>query len=131
MLTNKLTLTFCSDKIDQELTLSISERHGILVDKIMFVDCIENTVTFDIVFPNTLCIEIKDIKHAVSLKNIILSGLPLPDRILDQICHYRASTLDSEIVTRQWHHDGTVRIDFFASDWIQYHLLYGNKISKS
>ena len=127
-------LTFCSADVEPQLSLLLSDRFGSLVNNLTFVDHTENSVTFDILFPNTLYIEIKNTSqthHTIHLKDMTLAGLPLPDQILDQICIYRASDSDSDMVTRYWCRNGIVKIDFFASDWIQYHLLYGNKIIKS
>jgi hypothetical protein len=133
MLTNKLTLTFVSNKTVSGTTLCLNDRFGSLNNNLSFAEHTEATTTFDILFPNTLCIEIKNSDHnecVIHLKSMSLSGLALPENILDQICHYRPLDSDVATVTRHWHQIGAVTIDFFAANWVQYHLLYGNKIIK-
>lgn len=66
---------------------------------------------------------------SVILKKCSLGGLELSQNILDQICNFVPASTNEPLVTTKWWEDGKVTIDFFAGDWIQYHLLYGNKIT--
>lgn len=66
---------------------------------------------------------------SVVLKKCSLGGLELPKSILDQICNFVPASTNKSIITTNWWENGKVTIDFFAGDWIQYHLLYGNKIT--
>jgi hypothetical protein len=65
---------------------------------------------------------------SIKLDSLVLGGLRLPKNILDQICRFTPSNSDSEFIVTNWWSEGVVYIDFFAADWVQYHLLYGNKI---
>lgn len=134
MLTNRLALTFCSSRAIHDLSLSLKDRHHTLINRVFFDDSIQQSVMFDLAFPNTLLIKVEnkpDNGASIYLAKMSLSGLSLTDNILDQICQYRALGSDHIMITRSWHRTGTIKIDFFASNWIQYHLLYGNKITKS
>lgn len=81
--------------------------------------------------PNQLRFILKNIDSqsaCVTLKSLILGGLPLPQHIIEQICCFTPINSTRSIVLPCWHQEGEIIVDFFASDWIQYHLLYGNKI---
>ena len=124
-------MTFESERISQDVILLLKDRSGKLLDKLVFADSTEKSTTFDLLFPNTMYIEIETDNCLVHLKSMSLSGLSLTDYIIDQICSYQPVTSNAVTVTRSWYQTGTVSIDFFAPDWIQYHLLYRNKITKS
>jgi len=132
MLTNKLHIVFeCAD-LSQLCSISIRDRQNVVSDNIVFDHCQTQTVSFDIDFPNRLFFDLSvPQNNNIRLNQIILSGLELNARILDQICNFQPTgSSDTITVTRSWNQSGTVFIDFFAQDWVQYHLLYGNKINK-
>jgi hypothetical protein len=134
MLTNNLTLTFCSEKRSHDLAITLKDRNNTIINTITFEDDTKKSTTFDLSFPNTLKIKLTnaaDGNFSVHLESVKLSGLYLTDQILDQICHVHFLDSDTTLVSRTWNQSGVISIDFFAADWIQYHLLYGNKITKS
>ena len=134
MLTNSLTITFRSQKLCNDLILFLKDRNHRIIDQVVFGNNTQKSTTFDLSFPNTLYIEIENRGHnnfLIHLEKIKLSGLSLPDQIIDQICQFRQTGTDVTTISRSWNQLGTVSIDFFASDFIQYHLLYGNKITKT
>jgi hypothetical protein len=82
--------------------------------------------------PNQLRFILKNINFqsaSVTLKSLILGGLPLPQHIIEQICCFTPINSTHSIFLPCWNQEGEVTIDFFAGDWVQYHLLYGNKIN--
>jgi hypothetical protein len=130
MLTNNLILKLTSNLVDEKISLAVRDRSNTIINLQTFT---ENTklLCFDMAFPNTLFIDIYNDQSqpiSIELSELKLSGLDLPIDILDQICHFTPQSSESNIVTRKWHSQGLVQIDFFAADWVQYHLLYGNKI---
>lgn len=130
MLINKLNLSFECDHLESSCCIFIRNRQDV-INNIIFTDKTEQTIAFDMSFPNRLFFDlsIKD-GNSIRLTKLILSGLPINENILDQICIFQSQDSDTTIVTRQWTQSGNAFIDFFAQDWIQYHLLYGNKINK-
>jgi hypothetical protein len=132
MLTNKLNIGFECANLDQPCGISIRDRQNVVADNIVFSNDQTQTVSFDIDFPNRLFFDVLIPQgNKIQLNQIILSGLELNAHILDQICNFQPIGSDTITVTRFWNQSGTVFIDFFAQDWVQYHLLYGNKIIKS
>jgi len=134
MRTNNLTLTFCSEKRSHDLSITLKDRNNTRINTITFEDDTKKSTTFNLSFPNTLKIELTntaDGNFSVHLESVKLSGLYLTDQIVDQICHVHFPDSDTTLVSRTWNQSGVISIDFFAADWIQYHLLYGNKITKS
>lgn len=131
MLTNKLIISFeCSDS-NCLYKISIRDRQNIIADNIAFDTSQAPSVSFDLEFPNRLFFDLSIPQGSVvKLNQIVLSGLELNVCILDQICNFQPTNSDTITVTRTWDQSGTVFIDFFAQDWVQYHLLYGNKINK-
>ena len=128
MLTDiKLILEF--DHVSKNMCVTIHDRDR-LVAEISEIDNSVVELNFKFSIPNQLLFHVKQLGSeaaSVSLKKITLGGLDLTPKILDQICNYTPVNLDKSIVTTTWQ-QGKVNIDFFAADWIQYHLLYGNKI---
>jgi hypothetical protein len=111
----------------------MKDRTDTTLGRFTFDDNTQKSTTFDLAFPNTLVIELKnntDENFVVHLKSVKLSGLHLSTHIVNQICQFRAFGSTHKIVSPTWHQSGIILIDFFAQDWIQYHLLYGNKINK-
>ena len=130
MLTNRLIVELTAESEFENISLSIRDRSDTLVDRKMFERKTES-FTFEISFPNVLYINIHDNRAnmpMVELSRLNLIGLDLPNRLLDQVCHFKPQGSDNEIITRKFHSAGLAWIDFFAADSIQYHLLYGNKI---
>ena len=111
------------------MCITIHDRNQLVAE----ISEINNSVVglnFKFSVPNQLLFNINQLgskSSSVSLKKITLGGLDLTPKILDQICIYTPVNLDKSIVTTKWQ-QGKVSIDFFAEDWIQYHLLYSNKI---
>jgi len=115
--------------VSDNMCVTLQDRDQLIAE----ISKINNSVVelnFKFSIPNQLLFHIKQLGSeaaSVSLKKITLGGLDLAPNILDQICNYTPANLDKFIVTTTWQ-QGKVNIDFFAADWIQYHLLYGNKI---
>lgn len=85
------------------------------------------TMSAQITVPDTLILHLQGLSTGnLRLVDLNLGGLSLHNKILDQICHYTDVDGNQQIM-REWHKDGTVMIDFFAKDWLQYHMIYGNK----
>lgn len=86
---------------------------------------------FEFSVPNQLTFVLTNLgpQASVVLKKCSLGGLELSQNILYQICNFVPVSTNEPLVTTKWWEDGKVTIDFFAGDWIQYHLLYGNKIT--
>jgi len=130
MLTNKITLQLTSDRVDKKISVVVRDRSNTIVSLQPFTEQIK-VLDFNIVFPNSLFIDIYNDQPQpmlIELTGLKLSGLSLPIRILDQICQFKSRPQENHVITRKWHSEGLVQIDFFAPDWIQYHLLYQNKI---
>jgi len=115
--------------VSKNMCITIHDRNQLVAE----ISEINNSVVglhFKFSVPNQLLFNINQLgseSSSVSLKKITLGGLDLTPKILDQICIYTPVNLDKSIVTTSWQ-QGKVSIDFFAEDWIQYHLLYSNKI---
>ena len=115
--------------VSKNMCITIHDRNQLVAE----ISEINNSVVglnFKFSVPNQLLFNINQLgskSSSVSLKKITLGGLDLTPKILDQICIYTPVNLDKSIVTTKWQ-QGKVSIDFFAEDWIQYHLLYSNKI---
>ena len=124
----KIQIEFVS--FPQTLDLSIYDRNCHLGT---VSDCRERIMVFtsNLEFPNQLRIELSSSNatpKSAKLLSLDLGGLFLPKNILDQICQFCPTGSDHPMITTEWHSEGTVIIDFFANNWIEYHLLYGNKI---
>ena len=112
--------------------MSIRDRTSVVLDKIIFSDNTQKSTTISIPFPNTLYIDIENTQDDtfVQIESMFLSGLAIPKHIIDQIFYFtKLESSDTTVIT-SWVGNGVVKIDFFAADYVQYHLLYGNKISK-
>lgn len=131
MLTNKLNIVFECTNLDNSCTISIRDRQHAITNDIVFGNDQTHTVLFDLDFPNRLFFDVTIPQdNTIRLKQIILSGLELNTFTLDQVCNFQPIGATDITVTRVWGQSGTVFVDFFAQDWIQYHLLCGNKINK-
>jgi len=123
----KLVLGF--DYTPRDLEIILYDRHGELA-RVVAQDLIESTINLKFSIPNQITFVISNLQsgpNLVKLKKCSLGGLELTQSILDQICMFTPLG-DEPIVTTNWWKDGKVIIDFFANNWVQYHLLYGNKI---
>jgi hypothetical protein len=130
MLTNNLIIELCCDRVDADVTFAVRDRKQILIESTPFNNLCQSC-NFNLEFPNTLFIDVTSKgPEAVSIeiKSITLGGLKLSDKILNQICIFKPLDSNDSTVTRNLFCPGIVSIDFFAQDWIQYHLLYGSKI---
>ena len=129
MLTN-LKILFEFSHVDECSCIQLSDKNGPLLD-INQTSSSESLYNFKIAFPNKLTFTITNpSKHTrwVKIKNIYLGGLVLNEHIINQICIFVTSDGQSQ-VTPCWYNNGIATIDLFAADWIQYHLLYANRIN--
>jgi len=114
----------------ETMSLMIRDRDQILVPCHRPDESLR-TFDFNISFPNQISFVLENnaaSPRPVRLISLILGGLALPKHILDQICRYQNHDTGQEIITTDWITSGTVVIDFFTSNWIEYHLIYGNRI---
>jgi len=110
------------------LQITIHDRSSILAT-VNNISQIETELNFKVLVPNQLTFVIANSSsNPVTLKKCSLGGLEIATSILNQICNFTPLGASDPIVTTNWWQDGKVVIDFFAGDWVQYHLLYGNKI---
>jgi hypothetical protein len=127
MLTD-VTLVLASHDILNKISLTISDRNGPVEQSDLF----KSQFNLKFTFPNTLSIKLlfdpAGAPGSVYLESLVIGGLALPTGILDQICQFTPKNSNQSIITRHWHDSGNIAIDFFSADWVQYHLLYGNKI---
>jgi hypothetical protein len=109
----------------------LEDRYGQITKTILSNDSrVELNFKFSV--PNQLRFILKNINSegsSVTLKSLILGGLPLPQHIIEQICCFTPINSTHSSVLPCWYQEGEITVDFFAGDWVQYHLLYGNKIT--
>lgn len=132
MLINKLQFYLRCNHVNENIVLTFTDRDHTILQTVSFDVSGIQCATMDIPFPNTVLIKIANHQghdFDIQLESLTLSGLALPNHILDQICFFCANNGTNSTVVRSWHRAGTVTIDFFALNWIEYHLLYGNKIT--
>lgn len=129
-----------SVNIDLKLCLEFNSvedpMHVILGDQSSTLADIKNINTkiieidTKITFPNTLTFQLSN--HSsnafVKLQQLWVGGIRLQQNIIDQICLFQPENQNTTIVTNNWYHNGTIKIEFFTPDFIQYHLIYNNKI---
>ena len=123
----KLILEFSHQP--DNMFVTVSDRNGLIADISSIGDLLVE-LNFKFSIPNQLLFDLKKLGSppaSVTLKKVILGGLELTPNILGQICQFIPVGSDNPIVMPTWQ-EGKVNIDFFAEDWVQYHLLYGNKI---
>jgi len=121
----KLVIECASPVADLQIT--IQDRNNTLATVSSIVQP-EIELDFKFLVPNQLTFVLTNLRSSVVLKKCVLGGLELTPAILSQICNFTPAGASDSIVTTDWWQDGKVVIDFFAGDWVQYHLLYGNKI---
>jgi len=132
MLSNKIDLVLYSDHPSNKSHFSIRDKHQTFVENVTFNNCNQQTISLDIKFPNTLFVDIvidDNIPSFIYLEKLTLAGLALSDHVMEQICIFSSESSNETKVSRTWNQSGTVLFEFFALDWIQYHLLYKNKIT--
>jgi len=130
MLINTVKIELCCDQVNPDISFSMRDRDHVVVQPTQFKDLCHVDI-FELKFPNTFYIDIVNSgpeSMSINIKNLSLSGLKLTDAILDQICWFTPVNHKESKITRNITTSGTVYIDFFSADWIQYHLIYGNKI---
>lgn len=104
--------------------VKICDRTGLLTD----FQCRQQAVIQEkIELPNRLTFNINT-HGSLELKELWLGNIKLPQWILYQICTF-TNIDNTDKITTFWNSPGTVSIDFFAPDFIQYHLIYGNKFT--
>lgn len=123
----KLCLEFAS--IDNPMHVILGDQFCTLADiKNINSNIIE--INTKITFPNTLTFQLSN--HSsntfVILRQLWVGGVKLQKNTLNQICLFQPENQNKTSVTTDWHHNGTVKIEFFTPDFIQYHLMYNNKI---
>jgi len=109
----------------------LEDRYSRLTE-IISTDALQVELNFKFSLPNQLHFILKNINSkdsTVTLKSLILGGLPLPQHIIEQICYFKATNSTHGMFLPCWGQEGETTVDFFAGDWVQYHLLYGNKIT--
>lgn len=112
------------------LQITIHDRNNILAT-VNNISQTESEVNFKFSVPNQLIFVISNsssIPTTCILKKCSLGGHEFPPSMLNQICNFTPSNSTDSIVTTNWWQNGKAVIDFFAGDWVQYHLLYNNKI---
>jgi hypothetical protein len=123
----KLVLEF--SHVPNSMHLMIRDRNS-LIAEVLSIDNSLVELNFKFSLPNQLLFDLKKIgvnSSSVTLKKIVLGGLELTSGILEQICQFTPIGAEKYVILPIWG-EGKVNIDFFASDWVQYHLLHGNKI---
>lgn len=81
----------------------------------------ESTVSM----PCIVTVDVQKVEHYVKLTKAWLGGIPLPEFILNQIC------ISDNGVHNCWTLPTKSNIELFAKDFVQYHLMYQNKFTKS
>lgn len=83
-----------------------------------------------VVFPGQLHMKISNLSGqsgSCTLSAVCIGGLNIPSNKLATLC-YTVDETGTGVWMPQAYTDATITLDFFAKDWIQYHLLIGNKI---
>lgn len=125
----KLLLEFQS--IDDPMHVILNDQYGTLAD-IKNITTNQIQIITKITFPNTLSFQLHNHtnNNFVTLKQLWIGGIELQKNILDQICLFQPTNQNKTTITTNWHNNGIVNIEFFAPDFIQYHLIYNNKINQ-
>lgn len=79
--------------------------------------------------PNQLTIAIDNVLsgYIVKVLEMKIGPIKLSNSILSQIFSFYDQQ-DNQVTTYVWRSNGKAVVDLFSEDWIQYHLLYRNKI---
>lgn len=122
-----LEFVFSAEQPQKNLQLVVSDRDGPL-DQDVKLDGKHIIIKCKILLPNNANIKISGLDNPpLQLESCRLGGLLMSKAMIDQICIFYPDNGD-RIVTPNWWTNGNVNIDFFSPDWVQYHLLYGNRI---
>ena len=130
MLTNiKLLLEIGSDST----RIIVSDRHKNVLQTTYYPWTSNNVqevlIENKIELPNTLTLAIDNpIGTFIKLKDLWLGGIKLPENLLYQISNF-TDTKSNSTYTAYWTTSGTATINFHSNDFIQYHLMYGNKLT--
>lgn len=125
-----LVMELSTDVATKSIEILVNDRYHLLENTVATTPLTK--LDIKIKFPNTLKIYLNipdTLVRPIRLEKLSLGGLALAENVLDQICQYTPAGSNDVLVTRDWHKSGSISIDFFAADWVQYHLLYGNKFS--
>lgn len=105
-----------------EFTLELQDAK-VTIDNVTTTQSGTYTCVLD--FPSVLTFTVNEVTHYAKLTSLKVGGIPVPEHMLNQIC------LFEDKVTTFWTTPGTAKIEFFSSDFIQYHLLYNNRFTSS
>lgn len=90
---------------------------------------LQSKISFYTTFPNQLSFTIQNRlpDHWAEVEEMWVGSLKLPKSIITQI--FLCTDQDNNTkITSYWKNNCVITVDLFAGDWVQYHLLYGNKI---
>jgi len=104
-----------TDRYDNVLQTIYGAREILLENKID----LPNTLTLHIDNPTNLFVQLQD---------LWLGGIKLPKNILCQISNF-TDTKSNLTCTTYWTTSGKATINFHSNDFIQYHLINGNKLT--
>ena len=110
------------------MSVQVRDRQNILQPLLTVTDP-RFEIPIKVVFPSRISIGLTSLhdKASTRLHFLRVGGLLMPDKKLDEISLFTTSQ-GKELFTRDWFTQGSVSIDFFAANWIDYHLLHGNRI---
>ena len=115
-------LTSLKIVVEGQGIINLSDNHGSLSN----LECNETaSLEEKIELPNKIILDVSTIT-SIKLKELWLGNIKLSNTMLDQICMF-TNLKDIRKITTFWDSSGRVLIDFFSPDFIQYHLIYGNK----
>ena len=125
MLTNiKLLLKIGST----DTSITVTDRYDNILQTIH--DAREILLENKIDLPNTLTLLINNPTNSfVQLQDLWLGGIKLPKSILEQVGNF-TDTKSTSTYTTYWTTSGKATINFHSNDFIQYHLINGNKFYK-
>lgn len=124
-LTIALEFTDCCN-----VTVDVYNREQMLTQIYQADNTLANT-TVNFVFPGQLNIKINNLTNqtgSCKLQSLTLGGLDISTEKLDTLCFTTENETSTGVWVREAYKDSTITVDFWAKDWIQYHLLIGNTI---
>lgn len=126
------------------MDMSIHDRDGLLLQDIKQHDHGNYRLSTKISLPTQLIIQLsnknyrtdtKVDKHNsiinnkfIQLKSLSLGNLSFPQSTLIQLCSYKTDIDDLVRFDSFWDRNGTVSMDFFDKDFVEFHLHYHNII---
>ena len=88
----------------------------------------EISITGKITLPSKLSLSLINLHGSfVKLQKIQLGSIAIPNNTISQICNV-TDIYGKSFISSYWKTPGTIYIDFFSSDFIQYHLINGHKL---